>query len=424
MNEYIKKSLYSLKDLLKFKSVKEEPYKEYPFGIEIGKSLEYFLNLAKNMGFETVNYDNYIGEVIFGNGEDENGFAILAHLDVVPEGDINLWKYSPFDLTYDNGNLYGRGVLDDKGPAIMCLYVLKELKDSGFTPSRKIKLILGCDEESGWDCIEHYKKVAVFPKEGVSPDGDFPVIYAEKGIYHVEYVFNVGKNVEDIFGGDRVNMVCDKTTVKLKNIEKYREKVNIFGGIINNNEVTFTGVTAHGSTPDKGVNAIKKALEFLVDIGEFSETDKNNLFYNKTEILNIFDETGNLTFSPNVIEYKENKVYIKTDIRYPSLQNFNFIKEELKKIGTYTEIRHQKPLYADKNGKLVTTLLNIYNEKTKDTAEAIAIGGGTYARALENGVAFGISFGDDYAHIPNEKQSLKNYELCYDIYKETIKRLC
>ena len=178
----------SLSKFIQFDSSLKPAEGEYPFGKETADCLAYFLSLAEEMGFETHNYDNYVGEVVFGTGEE---FAILAHLDVVPAG--SGWKYPPFGGVINddisNGGvigkkIWGRGAMDDKGPAMVCLYALKALKDEGFKPCRKIKLIVGCNEECGWKCIEHYKKVAHMPDEGFTPDADFPVIYAEKGILH------------------------------------------------------------------------------------------------------------------------------------------------------------------------------------------------------------------------------------------------
>ena len=174
MNAYVEKSLYSLKNLIQIPSVKSQALPNAPFGENVKKCLNTFLDLASSLGFETKNYDNYIGEVVFGSGNDVDGLAILAHLDVVPEGDKEKWSYPPFDLSFDGKYLYGRGVIDDKGAAVMCLYALSQLKNEGFIPNRKIKLIVGCDEESGWGCIDYYKKVATFPSEGFTPDGEFP----------------------------------------------------------------------------------------------------------------------------------------------------------------------------------------------------------------------------------------------------------
>ena len=220
MTEYFDEIVNSTAELLRFDSSLKEADGEYPFGKEAADCLAFFLNLAEGMGFETRNYDNYVGEVIFGEGKD---FAILAHLDVVPAG--SGWKYPPFaavinDEPSDGGvlgtKIWGRGAMDDKTPAVVCLYALKALKDQGITPNRTIKLIVGCNEEAGWKCIEHYNKVAVMPEEGFTPDADFPVIYAEKGIVHFTCAFPINEApMSALKAGERVNMVCDFATAIL-----------------------------------------------------------------------------------------------------------------------------------------------------------------------------------------------------------------
>ena len=196
---YFDETVEFIVEILQYASTQGEPEEGAPFGKETAACLSAFLAKAESFGFETKNYDGYIGEVIFGEGEP---FAILAHLDVVPAGDG--WKYPPFggvinDDLSDSGvagkKIWGRGALDDKSPAVCCLYALKALKDEGITPKRQIKLILGCNEESGWQCIEHYKKVATLPKEGFTPDADFPVIYAEKGILHFTLSFPMENDI-------------------------------------------------------------------------------------------------------------------------------------------------------------------------------------------------------------------------------------
>ncbi len=411
-NDYLNDSLNTLKRWIEIKSVKKRKAGDAPFGKELKEMLRLALEDAKILGFETFNYDSFIGEVVFGNGNDEDGLAILCHLDVVPEGDIQKWQVEPYSLTIKDGKLYGRGVLDDKGSAVLCLYALKELKDSGFTPNRKIKLIFGCDEESGWSCINHYKKVAVMPKEGFSPDGDFPVIYAEKGILHIEYEFEKSEALLSVFGGDRINMVCDKATVNYLN-ESAEESL------------VFLGTTAHGSTPENGDNAIKKALAFLVEKGLFNKQSFNLLFNNENLFKDLSDETGKLTFSPNVISVKNGKIYIKVDCRYPATKKASEVKKVLGKVGNFKVISHKKPLYSDKNSKIVKTLLSTYNEFCGENSKPIAIGGGTYARALENGVAFGPSqIYESVCHNPNEYMTLETYEKCYQIYKKAIIELC
>lgn len=408
--EHFNESIKTLQKWLKIKSVKSEAVADAPFGEGVKNMLLTALKDAEALGFKTVNYDNYVGEVIFGDGEDIDGLAVLCHLDVVPEGDENLWSHKPYGADIDDGKLYSRGVEDDKGPAAVCLYALKKLKDEGFKPNRKIKLIFGCDEESGWGCIDHYKKVAVMPDEGFSPDGDFPVIYSEKGIYHIKYAFPLSPIVKSVVGGDRVNVVPDKAAIEYEN-----------GRI-----VRFSGKTAHGSTPELGDNAVKKAVLNMVQNGAFNKEDYLNLFENAKLFEDLVDESGALTFSPNVATSKNGFIYFDVDVRYPSKTDFSVIESRLKSIGNYTVSEHKKPLFVDKNSKLVTTLNAIYNKLSGRNESPVTTGGGTYARALKNGVAFGPLPEDagGRAHMPDEFMTIDELKLCFDVYYRAIKKLC
>ena len=407
--EYFNECLNTLKKWLKIKSVKSSPETGAPFGAGVKTMLLTALSDAEKLGFKTVNYDNYVGEVVFGEGEDKNGIAVLCHLDVVPEGDAALWSHPPYAAETDGDKIFARGVEDDKGPAAVCLYALKKLKDEGFVPRRKIKLIFGCDEESGWDCIAHYKKVAVMPREGFSPDGDFPVIYSEKGIYHIKYAFPIKKSVKNVSGGDRVNVVPDKARVEYEN-----------GRI-----VEFSGKTAHGSTPCLGDNAVKKAIYDTVKNGAFKKEDYLNLFENEELFKDLKDESGALTFSPDVVLKKGDFVYFDVDVRYPSQIDFDIINDRLKTIGDFTVIEHKKPLFVDKTSELVTALNDIYNKFSGRNESPVTTGGGTYARALENGVAFGplpLDAGGR-AHMPDEFMTISELKLCFDVYSAAIKEL-
>ena len=396
----------TLKKWVEIKSVKGATENGAPFGADINKMLNVALEDASNLGFEVKNYSGYIGEVVYGNGSEDNAVAVLCHLDVVPEGDIKLWKTPPFCLVEEGDYLYGRGVLDDKAPAVACLYALKSLKDEGFIPSKKIKLIFGLDEESGWGCIEHYNKVSKMPSVGFSPDGSFPVIYAEKGILHAKFKFNKNSIIEILQGGDRANVVCDKVKVKLNG----------------KRTVNFKGVCAHASTPKKGDNAIKKALKYLVKKGLFLESDNENLFSGRL-FEKIYDESGALTFSPNVINTSKDEIEIVVDVRYPVHYTFEEIEKVLRKVGDFEVISHHKPLYADKNGALVKTLLKVYETNSKKSGTPTVTGGGTYARALKHGVAFGPSESEDTCHMPNERIKISTFELCYKVYKDAIYEL-
>ena len=363
--------------------------------------------------------------MVFGEGSDEDGFAILCHLDVVPEGDESKWTYPPYSGVEINGEIYGRGIVDDKAPAVLCLYALKELKDNGFIPSKKIKLILGCDEESGWECIEHYKKVAVMPNEGFSPDGEFPVIYAEKGILHVEFSFDYDSRIVSLSGGERVNMVCDYATAKIGNLTESELKIlNGVGLTVDGSVIKSYGKSAHGSTPEMGENALKRLFIGLGSIGAIDLDVYSGLFLNEDYFSEIKDETGKLTFSPDVCFLDNNTLKVQTDIRYPATFPLDKIEKLVSELGEYKILHEKAPIICDKEGKLVKTLLDIYNEEYNASETPIAIGGGTYARALKSGVAFGPSMlTDNMCHVPNERMKISSMAKCYNVYLKAIKNL-
>ena len=417
LNEVVK----SISKLIAFDSSKQAPEKDMPLGKGAHDCLACFLSLAEGFGFQTKNYDNYAGEVIFGTGED---FAVLAHLDVVPAGEG--WNKDPFGGEVSDGKIWGRGTIDDKGPAVCALYAMKALKDEGFVPKKTIKLIVGCNEEDGWECIEHYKKCTTMPRTGISPDADFPVIYAEKGIAHILLHFPVsGAPFTDIRGGTSANMVCalceaKPLTYDKKRVEKYR--MGYIDGVI-----TAVGRSAHGSTPENGVNAIEPVLRYFAEENDDIKRILACTFDDIYGLKQLHDETGYLTMSPDIISYSEEKIHLLCDIRYPAGYNFTQISAYLNKFGVPYEVVHeQAPLFQDKNGELVQTLLSVYEDCTGEKAQPIAIGGGTYARALECGVAFGPEMkGDEpVIHQANEYITIERVELLLKIYKEALKRLC
>ena len=409
-----------------------------PFGKETANCLNHFLSLARDMGFETVNYDNYVGEVIFGAGEP---LAILAHLDVVPAG--KGWKYPPFggvinDDISDGGvvgkKIWGRGTMDDKGPAVATLYAMKALKDEGFFPNRQIKFILGCNEECGWACIDHYNKVAKMPDEGFSPDADFPAIFAEKGILHFTSRFPMhNPPFTSLSAGERVNMVCAEATATLTSdgISALKNYQNDFDGTQfffdeKTNVLTVKGKSAHGSTPQAGANALGALLKFFASFHEGCKRAYDVLFEDCLALQSLQDETGPLTMSPDVGVFLDGVLSVVTDIRFPATHKKEEIISRLEQGGVEYEINnYQAPIYNDPNGKLISTLMRVYNEATGKNEKAVAIGGGTYARALKCGCGFGPEMAGEEAtiHQANEYVTFDRIKLMLEIYYEAIKAL-
>jgi succinyl-diaminopimelate desuccinylase len=308
--------------------------------------------------------------------------------------------------------------MDDKGPAIIALYAMKALKDKGFTPKKKIKLIVGCNEETGWACIEHYNKVAHMPETGISPDANFPVIYAEKGIMHLKFTFPKNGNYT-VIGGGAANMVCDYCEVSGGHVSTTR--LTAYNLTYQDGKVVSHGKSAHGSTPEDGINAMAPILKYL-GLDEAYQL----LFVEKCGLDGLEDETGKLTFSPNVISSDEQNIYITCDMRYPATYQAKDILAQVSKCNIpFTVLHEQAPLYNDKQCFLIKTLCEVYNEVTGKKMQPIAIGGGTYARALKCGAGFGPEEdGEEVViHQPEEYITFDKIEKCFKIYTLALERL-
>ncbi|WP_422486990.1 dipeptidase PepV [Gudongella sp. DL1XJH-153] len=444
----------SIQESIKIKSVEETPVEGKPFGQGPYNALVYMLKLGENMGFKTKNFDGYAGHIDFGDGDETVG--VLAHVDVVPEGDG--WTYPPFGGEIHNGRIYGRGTMDDKGPAVIALYAMKALKDIGFVPDRRIRLILGANEESRWECMKHYFKNEEPPTMAFTPDADFPVIHGEKGIIGFDFKFpyagTTGCDITllDIKGGNATNMVPDKAWSKLKvadkelfisQYDKYLVGKDHKISIEETEEgfnVTALGISAHGSTPAKGENAISYLIGFLGYIysGQCPVCRFIN-FYNERIAFKHHGEdvgcgledelSGKLDFNPGLISYDGKDIILSVNVRYPISSSaeevFSGIRESIKEtpIELVEGSIDSRPLYVSKDNELVKTLMKVYREQTGDMdSEPITIGGGTYARAMKNAVAFGPVFPgqEELAHQKDEHISIDNIIKLTEIYAHAL----
>ena len=391
-----------------------------PFGEENKKALLYFLEKAKKFGFETVNYDNYFGEVIFGSGEE---FGIIGHLDVVPEGEG--WATDPYTLTVKEGKVFGRGVADDKAPILICLYALKELKERGVKFNKKIRLFVGCNEESGWKDVEYFKSKSKFPDYGFSPDGDFPVVFSEKGINRIYFSIPKLKNYTFNKSGTIVNAVCAYASITAKG--KVDEKlVKKHGLKLNGNLIESFGKTAHGSKPELGVNAIKPLFDYLLDCGERVKEVVDYIFNDKLNLSKIGDDTGFTTLSANLIEEREEDILISVDFRIPATKVLEDFIPLIEKFGIkYNAVLSRKPLFVPKTERIVNDLLNAYNEVLGVNESPIPQSGGTFASVFKRGCAFGPEFPgkNNQIHEPNEFMEIDDINKTYDIYLKAIENI-
>lgn len=417
----------SIKESVAICSVKGEPESDAPYGREVKKALDHTLALGEKMGFKTGNVDNRVGWIEYGEGEEMVG--VLGHVDVVPLGEG--WDHDPLGCEVCDGKMYGRGVQDDKGPTIGAIYALKAIRDLGLPLDRRIRVLFGCDEESGSSCVEHYIKVGEeLPTIGFTPDAQFPAIFCEKG----QTFWMASKKIEEapsikvlsIEGGVAKNVVTPKCTLVAEGDLAVEEKEYITvekkdGKTI----VTAEGVSAHGSTPELGKNAairlfdalkgnqlggdLQKVIDFIMEkIGW--ETNGSSL-----DICYEDEETGNTTVNLGMIHYDGKEFSFTLDIRYPKNATEEAVvasvKEHLTAYGIDVETDLHSLLYVPKDSELVQKLTKVYCEETGDMdAKPIAIGGGTYAKSFDNMVAFGPIFPgeEEVIHAPNEYANMDN----------------
>ncbi|AST57199.1 diguanylate cyclase [Thermoanaerobacterium thermosaccharolyticum] len=446
----------STQEIIKIKSTEGEPKPGMPYGEGPGKALEKALMIADSLGFKTKNVDGYVGYAEYGEGDEMVG--VLGHLDVVPEGDG--WDYPPYGAEIHDGKIYGRGATDDKGPIMASLYALKAIKDSGLKLSKRVRILFGTNEETGSKEIEYYLKHEEAPTIGFTPDANYPVIYAEKGIT----IFNVVKDFKEksdelaikyIKGGNRPNMVPDycECAIVVKD-EKRRESIpdevkrfrdvtgfDIDCGIENDMLVIKShGVSAHGSLPYLGKNAIMQLILFLNviyqqddDVKKFIDFFAKNVGLEtngKTFGVNLKDDTGELSFNVGTINLNEEKGTIGLNIRYPVTFKYedlmNPFNEKIEEYGMRVEnMMHQPPLYFPKDHFLIKTLMKVYEDVTGRKDEPLSIGGGTYAKEMKNMVAFGPIFPGkpDLDHQANEYIKIDDLILNAKIYARAIYEL-
>ncbi|WP_349764237.1 dipeptidase PepV [Fusobacterium sp. SYSU M8D902] len=442
----------SIQGAIQIKSVMEEAKEGMPFGEGPAKALNYFVELGKDMGFEVINYDNYVATIEFGEGEEVLG--ILGHVDVVPEGEG--WDYPPYSGALVDGRIYGRGTLDDKGPSTICLYAMKAIKDSGVKLNKRVRMILGANEESGSKCMEHYFGTLKMPQPTLAftPDSNFPVTFAEKGIVRVRLKNNYSTlaNVS-LSGGNAFNSVPERCelTIPVDYLEGVAESLVAYNESREykieceekdgNYHINSYGKSAHASKPYLGYNSVSALFEFLREVKVKNEEFRSLVeFFNtciKMDIdgkslgVNFEDEeSGKLTLNIGKTTLKDGILEICIDIRCPvKVENkkvIEIIKERASKFMEVELAGDTAPLYVAKDSFLVSTLMNVYKDVTGDVeSQPIAIGGGTYARSVTNGVAFGalLSSQVDNMHQKNEYLEVDKIDTLLKIYVEAIYQL-
>ena len=447
-----------LKDLFELLSVRSilgtDITEETPFGSGPREALDLILSFGKRDGYKTKLVENKAGHIEVGQGEEL--FGILGHVDVVPVVEAD-WTSHPFKPEIRDGKIFARGSLDDKGPTMAAYYAVKLLDKLGVKWNKRVRVIVGSDEETGFRCVEAYFKHEEQPASGFTPDAMFPLVYAEKARatfdHKLKFVDEDGQynyKLVKFNGGQVLNMVVASAKAELEGEASYikekfenflvQEKLEGEVEVGNTIKLTLKGKAAHGSTPQYGINGATKLAEFLSTLGldnngknfvdYIVEKLANDPFGEKLGINYSDDEMGEATYNYGILEYDlERKIgLVSTDCRHPKkfdlVDRLNGIKVDNIDIEvTSTKEAH----YVPKDDELVTTLMDVYRKHTGDTKnDAFVLGGGTYARCLKKGVAFGLLFPDkeDTMHQANEYLEVEDLLLATAIYAEGIYKLC
>ena len=389
--------------LVSIPSVEGPAAPDAPFGIESRRALDCALEIAEELGLDAVNCENKIGYASVGKDHGSGYLATITHVDVVPAGDG--WTSDPFTLREQDGYLLGRGVMDDKGPSVLCLYALKYLLDSGLPLQYPVRALLGSNEETGMLDIDHYLRNYPAPLFCFSPDADFPLIHGEKGIYHGRLISrHTPVNVVEISGGVAANAVPAKAAAKVKATSlQSTDSVSVMELEPGLWQLTAVGVSGHASMPQGTVNAIGLIVDYLLDNGIPSEEELPYFrfiarLHASADGSGLGLQSSDRYFSPltavgGKISVEDGRICQTIDCRYGISTSGELITKLLNTAaGEAAEIvvdADNTPFYVELDNPALQACIDSYNLVTGEHAQPITIGGGTYARHFSNAIAFG-----------------------------------
>ena len=344
----------AIERLVAIESVRGESLPEAPYGQGPKQALLEVLALAEELGFETKNLDNKIGYAQYGDTRaDGEYYGIFGHVDVMPLG--TGWESPALKATKRDGKLFGRGVLDNKGPILSNLFALYVLKKKGVQFDRPIRIVFGTNEETGFGCVKHYLTKEQPPTFGWTPDCKWPVVYGERGRLKVRLSTSL----------EQISALYDFTNQYLLHTTHQGVELGI-----NYSDEDFGMMQLRGYTV--GIEEERHFVEWTMSYPA-SVTKEQLLF----------------------------------DIR-------KYIPEG----SRLEEISSWKPVLYDKDSIYVQTLQKVYQEVVDGNATPVTTTGGTYAKIIPNIIAYGPSFPGqrDIAHLPNEWIGIEDLKVNTIIY--------
>lgn len=433
---YKQQILEDLKSVMAIESVAELNLDSQtePLGSKAVEALNFVLDRAEKLGLKTKNVDNIVGHAEYGNGEEI--VAVATHLDIVPAGDG--WDQDPYDLVESNGSYYGRGVIDDKGPAIITLYCLKALMDAGVVSNKKIRAIFGTGEEVNSDDLNHYFSKEELPSMAFTPDAEYGICNAEKGILRVSITDDRNERgiIEEFIGGTVVNSVPNRAVARLRcNESEYQKLLEVaetldcefnFDYKYEDLTIEAIGIPSHAMKPENGKNAIS----YLVRLIYLSISSAKlgtlvnflNDFVRLTTDGSLFkidcqdEHSGALTLNLGLIKIDKEGTSASIDIRIPATFDKRKISDKIYRQALRYDLKFKEDcytpaLYLPLDTPIVGILRNAYKNICDEEARIYYTGGGTYARELQGrGIAFGPSFtGKNKLHEVGEFMSVDDF---------------
>lgn len=419
--------LKTLSKLISIPSVASpQPENGFPYGKPCAEALDMMLDELDQLGMSCKNYDYHMGAADWDISLPPH-LGILCHLDVVPAVASN-WNSNPFTAVIRNGCVYGRGAIDDKGPAVSVLYALRAIRESGISLRKNVRFLLGCNEENGSTDLTYYLQKDAMPPQVFTPDGSYPLIHLEKGMLRLEFFKKTSDPIVSFTAGTAPNAVPADASVCLSDGVKMPKPAST-EMICDNQKYAYKGIAAHASTPESGDNAITGLLAFLAKHPAFTDCKAlSNLFPHSCidgsglGIACADTESGALTCICSMMHVQDSKLFGCVDIRFPISTTkeavLKQVQDAFQSYGfTCRALIQSDPHHTPKDTPLVQDLLTVYEAQTGTAGSCIAIGGGTYVHDIPGGVAFGMEYpGWDYhMHGDNEflplDQLLQNTEM-------------
>lgn len=455
-----------LDDLQKLVAVNSEEDKDSagpgaPFGQGPKKAMETALGIAKRMGFSTTDDEGYVGIADYApktqpGAPAENGvatdpnktLAIMGHVDIVPVG-VG-WDTDPYTVVEKDGYLFGRGVIDDKGPFLAALYAGKYFVEKGIALPYLLRYIVGSNEETDLADAEYYTEHYPQPTFLLTPDGDFPVSAGEKGVYNGHFVARgiAGGTLETVEASTASNVIpkFSVAVVKANAAELPAcEDITIEDLGDGRAKITATGIPGHAAFPGRAKNPSRALFDYLAQNHLYDENQAN--FVKLGQLIQSsykgeqFDlEATDDVFSPltmvgGYIYQKGDDLIQDVNIRYPKTRTGKELTDKISQVAAdlgmeYVEEFDLPAYYVGVDSAPIQTLYATFKDHFDDDAEIGTMDGATYARHFENATAFGPStpwksfpsfVGDE--HATNEGVSVERLKQVMAIYIDAIQRL-